>query len=36
MVRRVDNAVVRMDTVVWIVDWAEKVWIKGGTGMGKW
>ena len=36
VVRRVDYAVVRMDIVVWIVDRAEKVWIKGGVGMGKW
>lgn len=35
MVRRVGYAVMRMDTVIWIVDRAEKVWIKGGIGMGK-
>ena len=36
MVGRVHDAVVRMDIVVRIVDWAEKVWIEGGIGMGKW
>ena len=36
MMRRVDYAVVMMAIVEWTVDWAEKVWIKGGTGMGKW
>ena len=33
MVRRVDYAVMRMDTVIRVVDRAEKVWIKGGIGM---
>ena len=36
MGRRVGYAVVRMDIVVRIFDWAEKVWIKGGIGMGEW
>lgn len=36
MGRRVGYAVVRMDIVVRILDWAEKVWIKGGIGMGEW
>ena len=36
MVRRVDDAVVRMDAIVWVVDWAEKVWVKGGVWMGQW
>ncbi len=36
VMRRVGHAVVRMNTVVRSVDWAEKVWIQGGAGMGKW
>lgn len=35
VVRRVDDAVVRMDIVIRVVDRAEKVWIKGGIGMGE-
>lgn len=35
MVGRVDYAVVRMNIVVRVVNWAEKAWIKGGIGMGK-
>ena len=34
--RRVVYTVVEMDIVVRIVDWTEKIWIKGGTGMGEW
>ena len=36
MGRGVGDAVVRMNTVVRIVDWAEKVWIKGGIRVGEW
>ena len=35
VVRRVDNAVVRMDIIIRVVDRAEKVWIEGGIGMGE-
>lgn len=36
VVRRVEYAVMRMDVVVGVVHWAEKVWIKGRARMGKW
>lgn len=36
MGRRVVYGVVGMDIVVRIIDRAEKIWIKGGAGMGEW
>ena len=30
MMRRIGYPIVRMDIVVGIVDWAEKIWIEGG------
>lgn len=36
VVRRIDDAVVRMDTIVRVVDGAEKTWVKGRAGVRNW